>query len=79
MIYLWLAILGVVYVLIAVVVGKVCSMNSRWERTVDGIDTRKFLNRRRTDTIGRRSLPNDSIDSGASPVPMGGAAKPEGE
>jgi hypothetical protein len=38
MILLWLVLLAAVYVLIAVVVGKVCAINSRWERTVDGID-----------------------------------------
>ncbi|MFH1680475.1 MAG: hypothetical protein ABIH26_07510 [Candidatus Eisenbacteria bacterium] len=38
MILLWLILLAAVYVLIAIVVGKVCAINSRWERTVDGID-----------------------------------------
>ncbi|MBM3321263.1 MAG: hypothetical protein FJY73_11360 [Candidatus Eisenbacteria bacterium] len=38
MILLWLLLLAAVYVLIAIVVGKVCAINSRWERTVDGID-----------------------------------------
>jgi hypothetical protein len=38
MIGLWLISLAVVYILVAIVVGKVCAINSRWERTVDRID-----------------------------------------
>ncbi len=38
MIGFWLILLAVVYILVAIVVGKVCAINSRWEKTVDGID-----------------------------------------
>jgi hypothetical protein len=38
MIGIWLILLAVVYILVAIVVGKVCAINSRWEKTVDGID-----------------------------------------
>jgi len=38
MIYVWLILLALVYVVVAIVVGKICAINSRWEKTVDGID-----------------------------------------
>jgi hypothetical protein len=38
MIGVWLILLAVVYILVAIVVGKVCAINSRWEKTVDEID-----------------------------------------
>jgi len=38
MIYLWLILLAAAYVVAAIVVGKVCAINSRWEKTVDGIE-----------------------------------------
>lgn len=38
MIWLWLILLAAVYVVVAIVVGKVCAINSRWEKTVDQID-----------------------------------------
>lgn len=40
MIYVWLILLALVYVVVAIVVGKICAINSRWEKTVDGIDPR---------------------------------------
>ncbi|MFH1278852.1 MAG: hypothetical protein ABIK65_10790 [Candidatus Eisenbacteria bacterium] len=38
MIWLWLILLAAAYVVVAIVVGKVCAINSRWEKTVDHID-----------------------------------------
>lgn len=40
MIYFWLIALGLLYVIVAVVVGKICAINSRWEKTVDQLPSR---------------------------------------
>ena len=41
MIYFWLIVLGLAYVVVAVAVGKICAINSRWEKTVDQLPMRK--------------------------------------
>ena len=41
MIYFWLIAVGLLYVVIAVMVGKICAINSRWEKTVDQLPIRK--------------------------------------
>jgi hypothetical protein len=38
MIYVWLILLALVYVVVAIVVGKVCAINSRWEKSVSRAD-----------------------------------------
>jgi len=40
-IYIWLALVGLVYVVMAVAVGKICAINSRWEKTVDQLPPRR--------------------------------------
>ncbi len=40
MIYFWLIVIGLLYVIVAIVVGKICAINSRWEKTVDQLPTR---------------------------------------
>ena len=75
MIYFWLVLLGVVYVLIAVIVGRVCSMNSRWERTVDGIGAPRSLDRRRPDPAGRSGGSDRFVDPRANPVALSGAER----
>ena len=39
MIWIWLVLLAVVYVVVAIIVGKMCAINSRWEKTVDDVDS----------------------------------------
>ena len=41
MIYFLLIFLALVYVFVAVAVGKVCAINSRWEKTVDRLPSRR--------------------------------------
>ena len=39
MIWIWLVLLAVVYVVVAVIVGKMCAINSRWEKSVDDMES----------------------------------------
>ena len=41
MFFFWLILLAVVYMVIAIVVGKMCAINSQWETTVDHVDSVK--------------------------------------
>ncbi len=36
-IYLWLIFLSLGYVVLAIFVGRICAINTRWEKTVDQI------------------------------------------
>lgn len=63
MIYFWLILLAVVYVVVAVVVGKVCAINSRWEKTVDDLDP----NEERHEG-GRRGPFASGVHDGSTPL-----------
>lgn len=39
MFFFWLILLAAVYVVIAIIVGKMCAINSQWETSVDHVDS----------------------------------------
>jgi len=45
MIWIWLVLLAFVYVVVAIVVGKMCAINSRWEKSVDEMESGPTVSR----------------------------------
>ncbi|MBN1825628.1 MAG: hypothetical protein JW958_05115 [Candidatus Eisenbacteria bacterium] len=73
MIWIWLVLLAAIYVVVAIVVGKMCAINSRWEKSVDGVEPGSSVNGlgSRGSLIAKREfdlLPAEGIDG------QGGAA-----
>ena len=66
MIWLWLVLLGAVYVLIAVVAGKICAVHSRWERCADRAVPPPSIRREKAPRQPKASPPD------ADPAPEGG-------
>ena len=82
MIYIWLILLALVYVVVAIVVGKVCAINSRWEKSVDQLESpspQAANDARREPDAKAGPVPSFASSAETGDIPLGAASSADGD